>query len=144
MKDGCCSITLRNVDVLTIHNGRCYARPFETVLYTGVSNTAGTVHSYKCVCWVCCCSPLDFTQNRSKTRTLAWRSKCGSHFWIFYCEKTKSSEKVRKLFLKNLLDDKPNLRKHLCKRIVFTYRSKRRNLSKVLNSFVKLSVILKY
>ena len=27
MKDGCCSIILRNVDVLTIHNGRCYARP---------------------------------------------------------------------------------------------------------------------
>ena len=27
MKDGCCSITLGNVDVLTIHNGRCYARP---------------------------------------------------------------------------------------------------------------------
>ena len=33
MKDGCYSITLRNVDVLTIHNGRCYARPFKWIYW---------------------------------------------------------------------------------------------------------------
>ena len=32
MKDGCCSITLGKVDVLTIHNGRCYARPWNDVI----------------------------------------------------------------------------------------------------------------